>query len=302
MQKPSAQPVQPTPIPAQPTPKAVPVPLPQPSVTYQEEPPTKPQTPSTIQPNNAAPIQPAKPKPELSYKPIPSNPTGIHSPMANPTPNSRVQIPGQEAPGLILRRLSKSPEKLVALTFDDGPSPINTPQVLEILSRYGIRATFFLLGRELHSHPQIAQNIVEAGHAVGNHTWHHRYANAEEAIARAEIEDTKTEIQNTLGVQTNLFRPPGGRLKNGLADYALRSGETVVIWSVQSNDWEARSSEEIVQNVLGAISPGSIVLMHDGGGDRSKTIAALPQIIEALQAEGYRFVTVPEIVELEQNN
>lgn len=199
-----------------------------------------------------------------------------------------------------MRRLSKPGEKLVALTFDDGPHPSNTPQVLEILARYGIQATFFWIGRELRKYPDVARSVVVAGHAVGNHTWNHRSRLASEAVARAEIDDTQALIESTVGTSSHLFRPPGGHLKNGLADYALRNGFTVVVWSVQSNDWDATSSEEIMQNVLGAVSPGTIVLMHDGGGDRSKTIAALPQIIETLQAEGYRFVTVQEMLEQEK--
>lgn len=283
------------PVTSQPTPEstgpaAKPIPLPEPSVQILEpEARETPPTPAT--PSARAPLQ---------YKPQPM-PRGSGVATANPTPNTEVTIPGQATPSLILRRWSSpGQDKAVALTFDDGPSPGYTEQVLEVLRRYQVKATFFWLGRMVEAHPDLARAVVAEGHAVGNHTWNHRTAQSDEATAQAEIEATSREIEQVTGTSTRLFRPPGGRLNNGLSDWALRGGYTVVMWSVQSNDWEKSSlPQDIVQNVLQAAQPGTIVLLHDGGGDRSRTIEALPQIIEALQAEGYRFVTIPELLELQ---
>lgn len=296
-------PVQPAPNLAQPEQTgepARPIPLPEPSAQIlepeaQEIPPSEPEA-REIPPN---PV-PSGAQAPLQYRPQPM-PKGSSVATANPTPNTEVVIPGQATPSLILRRWSNpGPDKAIALTFDDGPNPGYTEQVLEILRAHQVRATFFWLGRMVKAHPDLARAVVAEGHAVGNHTWNHRTAQSDEATAQAEIEETSREIEQASGVSTKLFRPPGGRLNNGLSDWALRGGYTVVMWSVQSNDWEkTTSAQDIVQNVLQAVQPGTIVLLHDGGGDRSRTAEALPQIIEALQAQGYRFVTIPELLELQ---
>jgi len=247
------------------------------------------------------PAQTQTTRPPLVYKPQPEVRQPIPKALTyNPTPNTEVIIPGQ-ARGLIFRHLeTQTTDKTIALSFDDGPNAGYTQPILEVLRRYGVKATFFWLGREVNKYPELALSVVAEGHAVGNHTWDHRTATTDEATAQTEIEGTAKEIEQATRMQTRLFRPPGGRLSNGLSDWALRSGYTVVIWSAQSNDWkEGVSVQDIVQNVLQAAQPGGIVLMHDGGGDRSRTVAALPQVIEGLQAQGYRFVTVPELLELQ---
>jgi peptidoglycan-N-acetylglucosamine deacetylase len=216
------------------------------------------------------------------------------SPNFNPTPNTWVSVSGRR--GLILRRLPEATPS-VALTFDDGPNPGYTEPVLAILQRYRVRATFFLVGREVARHPALAQQIVQAGHVIGNHTHNHRTAYSSPEAARAEIEAAAKAMLEATGQETRLFRPPGGRLNNGLADFALAQGYTVVSWSVQSNDWNQNTAKAIEQNVLESVQPGAIILLHDGGGDRSQTVAALPAIIEGLQTRGYSFRTVSEMVQ-----
>lgn len=199
--------------------------------------------------------------------------------------------------GTVVRRVvPMGEEKLVALTFDDGPWP-DTLAVLEVLRQYGVQATFFWVGLHLQKRPEIAQQVVAEGHAIGNHTWSHRNTPMTPEEAGEEIERTSALIQQITGLTTSLFRPPGGRLHNGLADYALRQGYTVVQWSVLSEDTQAQGAATIVDNVLRNVKPGSIILLHDGGGDRSQTVVALHSILPALQAQGYRFVTVPDLLE-----
>lgn len=189
--------------------------------------------------------------------------------------------------------------KPIALTFDDGPWEKSTSQVLDILKKNNIKATFFVVGRQAERYPQLLKQIVADGHALGNHTWSHQYRMFNEAAAAHEIDKTAELVYKTTGVKTSLFRPPGGFLNNGLAAYAHQKKYAVVMWSADSLDWRYRQPTTLINRVLKEASAGGIVLMHDGGGDRSKTVQALPVVIDQLRKRGYKFVTVPELMELE---
>ncbi|MBF2067892.1 MAG: polysaccharide deacetylase family protein [Calothrix sp. C42_A2020_038] len=190
-------------------------------------------------------------------------------------------------------------EKVIALTLDDGPWKETTPQMLDILKKNGVKATFFWVGTSIQENPEIAKRVVAEGHAIGNHTWHHWYKQMDKATAKSEIDLTADLIYKTTGVKTTLFRPPGGYLNNGLAAYAKSQNYAVIMWSQTSADTDPKAKYQVfVKNVLRDAKPGSIVLMHDGGGDRRRTVQALPQIIRGLKEKGYRFVTVPEILEM----
>jgi peptidoglycan/xylan/chitin deacetylase (PgdA/CDA1 family) len=186
-------------------------------------------------------------------------------------------------------------EKVVALTFDDGPWEGSTEQVLNILKQNSIKATFFWVGQALQQNPEIAKKVVADGHAIGNHTWQHLMNDVDEMTAATEIGNTARLIYQTTGVRTNLFRPPGGNLTGAMVPYAKGQKDVITMWSVESQDYMV-SAPIIVDNVLSKVQPGGIVLLHDGGGDRSETVQALPQIISALKRQGYRFVTIPELL------
>ncbi|WP_308796217.1 polysaccharide deacetylase family protein [Tolypothrix sp. FACHB-123] len=193
-------------------------------------------------------------------------------------------------------------EKVIALSIDDGPWPNTTIQMLDILKQNDVKATFFWVGQAIQANPEIAKRVVAEGHAIGNHTWHHWYRRMDIATAKSEIERTNELIYKTTGVKTSLFRPPGGVLNNGLAAYAKSQNYAVVMWSQTSADTDPRAKSQVfVKNVLRDAKPGSIVLMHDGGGDRTRTVQALPEIITRLKQQGYRFVTVPELLKIEQS-
>ncbi|MEG4803943.1 polysaccharide deacetylase family protein [Microcoleus sp. ARI1-B5] len=194
-------------------------------------------------------------------------------------------------------------EKVIALTVDDGPWPETTEQMLDIFKQNDVKATFFWIGKSLESSPEIARRVVAEGHAIGNHTWHHWYDPMDAATAANEIDRTAKLIYETTGVKTSFFRPPGGVLNNGLAKYAKEQNYSVVMWSVTSADTDPRAQPSaFVENVLKGAKPGAIVLMHDGGGDRSRTIKALPEMIAGLKQQGYRFVTVPELLEMQEQS
>ncbi|BAY35474.1 polysaccharide deacetylase (plasmid) [Nostoc carneum NIES-2107] len=211
-------------------------------------------------------------------------------------------VPNEFQGKIIQQAQLGKPDKLIALTFDDGPAPKYTQQVLQILKEQNIKATFFCVGEMVHYFPQIAKLEVADGHAIGNHTWHHWYRKMNPSVAAREIESTATAIYQTMGVKTFLFRPPYGILNNGVADYAKKNNYSVLMWSDDSIDYRRPSVSRLVNNVLKEAKPGGIVLMHDGGGDRSHTVKALPQIITALKQQGYKFVTIPELLGIQAQN
>ncbi|MEH1939317.1 MAG: polysaccharide deacetylase family protein [Nostoc sp.] len=218
-----------------------------------------------------------------------------------PATDQMNQVPKSFQGTIVYQGKLKANDKVIALTFDDGPGPKNTAQILEILKKNDIKATFFMLGQMVKYFPQVAKQVAADGHVIGNHTWHHWYFQMDGATAASEIDRTADIIYKTTGVKTTLFRPPGGFLNNGLARYAKNEKYAVMMWSEQSGDAERRPPQVpgLVKNVLKYAKPGAIVLMHDGGGNRSKSVKALPEMIAGLKAQGYRFVTIPQLLEMQ---
>lgn len=199
--------------------------------------------------------------------------------------------------GQIIHRVAwPHPQKMVALTFDDGPWGESTAQILNILNQYQVPATFFWVGQHLQRFPELAQQIAAAGHAIGNHSWSHPTRPMSPATAAQEYERTQQLIQALTGHAPHLFRPPGGALHTGLSAYAQQRGAAVMMWSADSQDYML-SAPRLTHNVLSQTQPGGIILLHDGGGDRTPTVQSLPKIIATLRQQGYEFVTVPELLQ-----
>jgi peptidoglycan/xylan/chitin deacetylase (PgdA/CDA1 family) len=185
----------------------------------------------------------------------------------------------------------------VALTFDDGPNPPYTSRVLTILQRYRITATFFDVGSRVQAYPELVRQEYVNGHSVGNHTWGH--ANLSQLSEPSIIWQLTTDediIKHIIGVRPTFFRPPYGAfnaltLKN-INDFGLIS----VLWNVDPIDWSRPGVNTIVERVLNQTRDGSMILLHDGGGDRSQTVAALPIIIKSLQQRGFRFVSLQQLI------
>ncbi|MDJ0555078.1 MAG: polysaccharide deacetylase family protein [Microcoleaceae cyanobacterium MO_207.B10] len=192
----------------------------------------------------------------------------------------------------------KRKDKVIALTFDDGPWDEITEKVLEILDENNIKATFFVVGQHLNRRQEIGKKITEAGHVIGNHTWNHpdQSGKMSEDRIKSEIGRTAELIYKITGRTTTLFRPPGGVLTNGLADYAKERKHTIVLWSADSVDWYYKSPQKITKKVMDKASNGGIILLHDGGGPRDHVVQALPTIISKLKKQGYEFVTIPELL------
>jgi peptidoglycan-N-acetylglucosamine deacetylase len=194
---------------------------------------------------------------------------------------------------------SPNADKVIALTFDDGPWPETTEKILATLKQEKIKATFFMIGQPLKSFPEIGKKVLADGHVVANHTMHHWYKKMSPLVAQREIEDTARIIREVLNIETAYFRPPGGMLNNGLVAYSLSQNQAVAMWSVDSGDSHPHrpTPAAMIQNVVSHATPGGIVLMHDGGGSHNNTAKALPWIITKLRAQGYKFVTIPELLE-----
>ena len=200
--------------------------------------------------------------------------------------------------GLLLPYATHVPgERTVALTFDDGPDPTYTPQVLELLARYDVKATFFVLGRRVDAHPDILRQIVAAGHAIGNHSYSRAILRGvwPDEIA-AELNRGGDAVYRAAGVRTRLFRHPGGMQGAFLPFITKAGGWQVVVWSLDPRDYTQPGPGEIARRVLEGAHSGAIVLLHDGSPDgnqpRRQTVAALPAILEGLRARGYRFVSL----------
>ncbi|MEI6443266.1 MAG: polysaccharide deacetylase family protein [Nostocales cyanobacterium ELA583] len=193
-------------------------------------------------------------------------------------------------------------KKVIALTFDDGPWPKSTVQVLDILKKNNIKGTFFVVGQNVKTYPDLTKRIVSDGHIIANHTWHHWYHHMNAQAAAYEVANTNDLIYETTGVKPGLFRPPGGIMSNGVAAYAKSNKYAIIMWSADSMDYSRPGVSRLMNNIFREAKPGGIVLMHDGGGDRSHTVKALPEIISKFQKQGYKFVTVPELLEMQDQH
>ena len=180
----------------------------------------------------------------------------------------------------------------VFLTFDDGPDPTWTLRVLDVLRAAGIKATFCMIGRYARAYPDVARRVVAEGHALCNHTDSHASLDRLSAAAvEAEIQNAGNSIQAATGVRPTLFRFPYGRTSATANGVVGRLGLRVLPWNVDPSDYTRPGTDTIIARVAQAVKPGSIILFHDGGGDRSQTVAAITSLITSLRAAGYTFGT-----------
>jgi peptidoglycan/xylan/chitin deacetylase (PgdA/CDA1 family) len=204
--------------------------------------------------------------------------------------------------------------RIVALTYDDGPNPPYTDGILAVLEREHVHATFFLVGRAVTAYPAVVRREVRDGDAIGNHTWSHAHLILQSAAQiRESLAHTDAAIYNAAGVHVRIMRPPFGVRDWLVLDQVRRLGYTPVMWSVPlANDWEDPPAQTIARRILAHVRDGSIIVLHDGNRgivcatsnlpaktcDRRNDIEATRLIVDALKREGYRFVTVPELLAL----
>lgn len=188
----------------------------------------------------------------------------------------------------------KKPE--IALTFDDGPHPVHTKNMLAVLNYYDVKASFFMTGKNIISHPDVAKMVLREGHEVGNHSYSHvKLPFCSTQKIAFELERTHAILLSLLGQQTLLFRPPYGFRDWRVLRQAQKMGYTTVFWDVTTYDWKRQGVRKIVQKTA-SVQNGSILLFHDGRGDRSQTVKAVEIIIDRLLKKGYKFRTIGQLL------
>ena len=189
-------------------------------------------------------------------------------------------------------------DKRIALTFDDGPHPVYTPEILGILSEYGVKATFFVVGTNAELYPDIIIDEISCGHEIGNHTYSHEYlCDLTATEIKEQLERNEKTISDICDYKFKLLRPPGGIICDSLKSISESLSYKVVLWSVDTRDWTVPEPERIINNVKNNVKGGDVILMHDYVcGERSSTAVALRSVIPYLLDEGYEFVTVSELI------
>lgn len=190
-------------------------------------------------------------------------------------------------------------EKVVALTYDDGPHPIYTPQILAILKEHHVKATFFMIGASVEKYPSIVKQVIREGHSIGNHTYSHprNLATLRNQRVREEMENCETTIERNLGRRVAIFRPPKGIYSAEVIREAKEAGYQMVLWSVCGDNRKMKDPKAMANRVVQSVKPGNIILLHDGTFDsRWRDVEATPIIVEGLLKKGYRFVSVPQLL------
>lgn len=193
-------------------------------------------------------------------------------------------------------------QKVIALTFDDGPDPTDTAEILDVLEEYNAKCTFFAIGKKIAAYPEIAGRVISEGHELANHTYNHVYFKRPISVEQAmkELKQTEDEIVKVTGRHSSLFRPPGGMYDETLVNVSNLMGLKPVLWSwhQDTRDWNRPGVWNISNKVIKNAHNGDIVLFHDYVHGQSQTREALQIILPALEKQGYRFVTVSELIGL----
>jgi polysaccharide deacetylase family sporulation protein PdaB len=191
-------------------------------------------------------------------------------------------------------------DKVIALTFDDGPDAVNTAPILDLLKKYEAKATFFLVGNKVERNPELVKKELAQGHELANHTYSHSYLGNKTTAEKMKKDILQAEkvIFSVTGQKCRFFRPPGGFINERLVNTAVQEGYTVVMWSwhQDSRDWSTPGVNKIVDSVLTHTQKGDIVLFHEYVEGKTQTIAALEKILPELKKRGYRFVTISELL------
>lgn len=242
-------------------------------------------------------------------KPIPAKNQTQEKPLSLPkrtvptvkmTTNNKVLAEIHKVRSKLVINRGATMQKQVAFTFDDGPDTHFTKQILEILKKEQVPATFFVTGNNVKAHPEMLQRIAEEGHSIGNHSWNHPQLNKMKAASvNQQISTTNDAIQKVTGKKPTLFRPPYGAFNQMVLGEVKKHNMKVILWSVDTRDWDNPTKDEIMEVFHKQVSPGGIVLQHNAGNAGLKeTVNALPNMIHELKRQGYRFVTVDQLLEV----
>lgn len=195
--------------------------------------------------------------------------------------------------------------RMLALTFDDVPDPRFTPQLLDVLRKYHVKATFFVVGSRAEKHPELVARIIREGHVIGNHSYNHpEFGKLGMNEFRIQIIRTENIISALAGYKPRLIRPPYGDISEPQLKWAKVHGYKLVNWNVDSLDWRGLSKAQVRNNIVAHAGKGAIILQHGGGGKGSNlqgTIQALPEVITIMRKRGYTFVTIPYMLQVSKN-
>lgn len=205
-----------------------------------------------------------------------------------------------KARGIVVSEV-KTAQKIVALTFDDGPHPHATPSILDLLDQYNAKATFFVVGVNAEKYPWLVKEIHKRGNEVGNHGFSHKISSYNDAnFAKNDLEKNEELICRLTGQKPHLVRPPGGFLSRALVEYCQSRGLIIVTWTwnMDFKDWKASEPKTLARSIVENVKPGQIILLHDGGENRQVLIQALEQVFPQLANQGYKCVTVSQLMDL----
>ncbi|MFB0847180.1 polysaccharide deacetylase family protein [Paenibacillus oleatilyticus] len=272
-----------------------------------------PPAPSTVQ---QVPPPPAPPAPTPTPAVVPSAEAKTQkkpkSKSKEPVAKPSKETSGQSQRLSLSQLVRKYPELLllrgsaasgqVALTFDDAPDTTFTPQVLDVLKKYQVRATFFLVGAQAEKHPEMVKRILREGHVIGNHSYSHKlFTKLSDDLFQSQVLQTQQTLKRLIGYSPRLLRPPYGEISESQLLWASEHGYRIVNWNVDSLDWKQLGQEKVTSNILTNVKPGSIILQHSGGGpgqDLNGTVKALPTVIQTLKSRNLKMVTLPELLKV----
>ncbi len=226
---------------------------------------------------------------------------GLGVPPVGGQQNVPSNLPSVPPPGARIRYSSiKTTEKVLAMTFDDGPSPTLTPKLLDILKERNIKCTFFLIGQSAARHPDIVRRILAEGHEIGNHTYTHiSLTSRSDAQIRTELQKSEDTILKIAGYRPRLIRPPYGATNKRIDQWIYNDfGYSSILWSVDPQDWRRPGVSVVTSRLINGAHPGAIMLAHD---IHPPTITAVVPMFDQLLAKGYRFVTVSQLMNIEKS-
>ena len=236
--------------------------------------------------------------PQVALKPNPNYQTPAYATPSVQNPNYNLPSNFSKNAGISFSSV-RNAGNYIALTFDDGPHPKNTPRLLDMLRQRNIKATFYVIGSSVNRYPEIARRIVAEGHEIGNHTYNHpNLTKLSNAKVREELNKTRSAIISATGVQPRTMRPPYGALRTSQREMIHSEyGYPTIMWDVDPLDWKRPGTAVVKSRILSGTKAGSIVLAHDL---HSTTVDAMPTTMDALLAKGFRFVTVSQLIYMKE--
>ncbi|MDF1814468.1 MAG: polysaccharide deacetylase family protein [Verrucomicrobiales bacterium] len=237
--------------------------------------------------------------PEEKRTPLKTLAVGLSGPTWEQTKEATAASVGETSLDDTYTRI-KTSEQVISITFDDGPHPQNTPRLLDMLKERGIKATFFVVGDMVRHNPHLLRRMIAEGHEIGNHTvTHDTLSRMNDRALKAEMSAAHQQILAATGVPPRCMRPPGGAIKKDQKQFLLREfGYPTILWSCDPKDWQRPGVEVVTQRLLDGAYPGGILLVHDL---HKPTVDAMPKTLDVLLSRGYRFVTISELIAMDES-